>query len=85
MRNLLARLRALCTGDITWEGGEREHLSWRDRWILFGVHSRNWRWVRKYGLRECGCTFNPITRRKLLTRMGCKTHSAPWLLELLDD
>lgn len=76
------RLRALLTGRCTWidaDTGEVEHdvLSWRSRWNLFGVHSSNWGWVTRYGKRDCGCTFNPLTRRKVLTNMDCPVHGIP--------
>ena len=76
------RLRALLTGRCTWidtATGEVEHdvLGWRSRWNLFGIHSSSWGWVRRYGTRDCGCTFNPLTRRKVLTDMDCKTHGMP--------
>jgi hypothetical protein len=76
------RLRALLTGRCTWidaDTGEVEHdlLSWRSRWALFGVHSYNWGWVTRYGKRDCGCTFNPVTRRKVLTNMDCPAHGIP--------
>lgn len=82
MSEILARLRVLRTGVIEWvdpDTGqiEVELLGWRDRWTLFGVHSYAWRWVRRFGGRDCGCTFNPMTRRKVLTRMDCDTHGAP--------
>jgi hypothetical protein len=82
MSDLLARLRVLATGRCTWvdtDTGEREHdvLDWRSRWNLFGVHSSNWRWVKRFGRRDCGCTFNPLTRRKVLTLMDCREHGVP--------
>ena len=79
MRRLFFRLKALLDGKVTWvadDGAEeREVLSWRDRWSLFGVHSHDWWWVRRYGKLHCGCTRNPITRRMVLFRMGCRSHS----------
>lgn len=75
----LARLKVLLDGNVTWVAddgvGETEHLSWRDRWTLFGVHSFDWWWVKKYGRCDCGCTRNPLTRRMVLYRMGCPVHS----------
>jgi hypothetical protein len=85
MSDWRARLRILRTGVCEWvdpETGQIEVdlLSWHDRWNLFGVHSSNWRWVRKFGERDCGCTFNPITRRKVLTKMDCPDHGVlPWM------
>ena len=78
----LSRLNSLITGRCTWvdtETGEAEHevLSWRSRWALFGIHSSNWRWVNRYGKRDCGCTVNPLTRRKVLINMDCSTHGCP--------
>jgi hypothetical protein len=80
LTRFLVRIRYLLTGNIEWEvpyggGVEKEHLGWRTRWSLFGVHSYNWKWVRKLGERECGCTFHPLTKRRLLTRMDCVIHS----------
>jgi len=77
-----ARLRVLRTGVCEWvdqDTGQVEVdlLSWRDRWNLFGVHSYTWWWVRKFGKRDCGCTFNPLTRRKVLTLMDCPDHGVP--------
>ena len=57
---------------------ETEIMGWRDRWAVFGVHSYNWRWVRRLGQRGCGCTVNPLTRRKVLTRMDCAEHGLSW-------
>ena len=79
MSNFSSRLRILLTGRCTWvntQTGEVEHevIVWRDRWAIVGIHSSNWRWVRKFGTRDCGCTFNPLTRRKVLTNMDCPTH-----------
>lgn len=89
-----ARLRALLTGRVEWidpEDGavEVEWLSWKDRWSIFGVHSYSWGWVRKYGALECGCTRNPITRRRVLIRLNCAQHGKPYLFDddptYLDD
>jgi hypothetical protein len=85
MSDWRARLRILRTGVCEWvdpDTGQIEVdlLSWRDRWNLFGVHSADWRWVRRFGERDCGCTFNPITRRKVLTKMDCPDHGVlPWM------
>lgn len=78
------RLRALATGTVHWcdpDTGvvdEVDHLSWRDRWAIFGVHSWAWAWVRRFGERDCGCTINPVTRRRVLTRMDCPEHGVSW-------
>lgn len=79
MKTLIMRMKPLITGRVSWideTTGETvvEYEDWRTRWALFGVHSHNWWWVRKYGALECGCTINPITRRRVLTLWGCKTH-----------
>lgn len=75
------RIRALFNGKVEWidEDGrvEKEYMSWRTRWALFGVHSYTWKWVRRNGTRPCGCTFNPITRRKVLTQWNCSQHGTP--------
>ena len=78
-----ARLAALATGRVVWEDPttgetETEIMGWRDRWAIFGVHSCNWRWVRRLGERGCGCTFNPLTRRPVLTRMDGAEHGLSW-------
>jgi len=71
MRSLtMTRLRVLCNGKVAWIGDdnilEHETLSWADRWALFGVHSYNWWWVRRFGSRPCGCVHNPLTRNQVL-------------------
>lgn len=70
MTRLLSRLRVLYDGKIAWEADdgtvEHETLGWKDRWALFGVHSYNWWWVRHWGQSDCGCTVNPLTRRRVL-------------------
>lgn len=83
------RLHALMTGQVTWidADGTPEHevLGWRDRWSIFGVHSWNWRWVRRWGRMDCGCTHNPLTLRTVLTNLDCPTHGwADWM-EMGDD
>jgi hypothetical protein len=79
VKNFFYRIRYLCTGNVEWvdENGdaEKEHLDWRTRWALFGPHAYNLKWVRRFGEQKCGCTVHPITRRKLLLRMDCPTHS----------
>lgn len=82
-KTTVGRAKALATGRVVWEDPltgetEAETMSWRDRWTVFGVHSYNWAWVRRLGARDCGCTFNPLTRRKLLTRMDCPDHGVDW-------
>jgi len=82
MSEMMARLRMLRTGVVEWvdqDTGQVEVdlLGWRDRWTLFGVHSFNWNWVHRFGKRECGCTFNPLTRRRVLTAMNCASHGVP--------
>lgn len=84
------RLAALATGRVEWidpEDGatEVEWLGWKDRWSIFGVHSDTWRWVRRYGKQDCGCTINPVTRRRVLIRMTCPEHGKPHLFDDLDD
>lgn len=75
MRNLLTRLRVLADGQVSWEGDdgsvEHERLSFADRWAMFGVHSYNWWWVRRWGRQSCGCTINSLTRRTVLFCKGC--------------
>lgn len=73
------RLRLLATGHAEWvdeETGDIEvaHESWRTRWALAGFHSYSWRWVRRWGGLPCGCTVNPLTRRRVLTRAWCPVH-----------
>ena len=77
---LTARIKLLLTGKAEWcdpETGEvtdRETLDLRTRWAIAGIHSCNWRWVRRFGKRECGCVINPITRRTVLYDMECSVH-----------
>jgi hypothetical protein len=91
MSELLARLRVLRTGVCEWVDPitgriEADLLSWRDRWTLFGVHSYSWGWVREFGKRDCGCTFNPITRRKVLVNIDCPRHGCPqWRRDSFDE
>lgn len=72
---LLSRARILATGKLVWEDitGELEveYVDWRTRWAIAGIHSANWNWVRRWGSQECGCTINPITRRRVLICMAC--------------
>ena len=61
LRMTSGRLRGLLTGRVEWFDPddnliEVEWMGWRDRWAIFGVHSSNWRWVRRFGTRDCGCT-----------------------------
>ena len=85
--SVLERVKLLATGKAEWcdadtgEVVENETLNWRTRWAIAGVHSYNWWWVRDHGTRDCGCTFNPITRRKVLTNMECDTHGLRPLLD----
>ena len=85
------RLYVLATGHCTWidtETGLPEHevLDWHSRWAIFGIHSSNWRWVSRFGKRDCGCTFNPLTRCKVLTSMDCSMHGLPgWRDSLAED
>lgn len=73
------RMKVLATGIVVWDNGDGtediEWLSWRDRWSIFGVHSYDWWWVRRFGGLDCGCTRNPLTRRMVLYRAACRTHS----------
>jgi hypothetical protein len=78
-KQLLSRLRILRTGICEWSDPdtgdiEVDFLGWRDRWSIFGVHSYNWRWVRRYGKQTCGCTLNPLTRRVVLVSWECPKH-----------
>lgn len=69
----------LLSGRIEWvdpDTGESEGIykDWRTAWAIAGIHSANWWWVRKFGKRDCGCTINPLTRRRVLTLWGCPIH-----------
>lgn len=44
---------------------------------LRGRNSYRWWWVRRYGELPCGCTQNPVTRRRLLSIVGCYMHMPP--------
>ena len=76
---MLKRIRVLITGRTVWvdpDGNEEvEHLPWKLRWTLFGIHARNWRWVNHWGKRDCGCTINPITRQRVWIDWDCRKHS----------
>lgn len=90
VRSAAFRLHRLLTGRVEWFDRddnlvEVERMGWRDRWALFGIHSSNWRWVRRYGTRDCGCTFNPITRLRVLTLLDCREHGFGELLNDDDD
>lgn len=81
LRAALRRLRVLATGRVVWAEDtgpdghpEVEWLSWATRWSIFGVHARNWGWVRRHGGLECGCVRNPLTRRLVLIAGGCLQH-----------
>lgn len=79
IRNIIVRLKILITRKITWVGKDNqsecvEKTTLSGAWALAGIHSSNWRWVKKYGKMECGCTRNPITRRIVLFWVGCGTH-----------
>lgn len=80
IKKLWQRIRILATGKVEWVDPEdeneveKETLSWRTRWAIFGVHSYKWWWVRRYGQIPCGCTINPITRRRVLTDISCTVH-----------
>jgi len=79
MSEFISRLRILLTGRTEWVDettGQSEVIyeDWRTSWAIAGIHSANWWWVRKYGQLDCGCTINPITRRRVLTLWGCHTH-----------
>lgn len=84
------RLHALLTGVVEWVDPETGQITaelygWRDRWSIFGFHSYNWRWVRRWGKLECGCTRNPLTRRIVLIAPGCSAHGLSEWMELGDD
>lgn len=71
MSVLLERIKFLVTGMAVWgdEPPFKEDL--RTRWAIAGIHSYNWNWVRRWGKQECGCTINPLTRRKVLHNLKC--------------
>ena len=80
MSKTLERIKLLTPGEAQWcdaetgEVVENDKLPWRTRWAIAGVHSYNWKWVRRMGKKDCGCTINPITRRRILTNMECDKH-----------
>jgi hypothetical protein len=84
---LLSRIRILATGRLVWEDitgeVEVEYVDWRTRWAIAGIHSYNWWWVRKWGDQDCGCTINPITRRRVLTSTTCPVNG--WPFNLCDE
>lgn len=82
----------LATGRFSWvdpDTGEElvTHEEWHIRWAIAGWPSYSWWWVRKFGKRDCGCTINPITRRRVLIAMECPDHGrgVDWLSDALDD
>jgi hypothetical protein len=88
--SLLSRIRILATGRLVWEdlAGEPgevevEYVDWPTRWAIAGIHSANWHWVRRWGKQKCGCTINPITRRRVLISMSCP--KTDWPFMELDD
>lgn len=78
------RVKFLVTGKAEWvdaETGESyvEYETWHTRWLIAGPHSHYWWWVRKYGKLDCGCTCNPLTRRRLLINAECVRDG--WLVD----
>jgi hypothetical protein len=74
--SLRSRFRVLRTGVVEWVDPktgqvEVDFLSWRDRWSIFGIHSYDWSWVRRFGAQRCGCTKNPLTRKTVLISGDC--------------
>lgn len=74
----LATGRYVLTDMVTGED-QVEWWDWRQRWAIDGIHSWKWWWVQHWGKRDCGCTINPVTRRRVLTRGDCPTHGFPGL------
>lgn len=77
LAELRERIRILATRRTVWGDGDDVHVdreSWSSAWAIAGVHSWEWRWVRRYGAMECGCTLNPVTRRIVLVNMACEEH-----------
>jgi hypothetical protein len=78
----LGRLKILITRRTVWldlNSGEVDHVhheSWSWAWSIAGIHSYDWRWVRRYGRLACGCTRNPLTRRMVLYAWECREHGA---------
>lgn len=77
--NWLRRLKFIATGRAEWvdvETGEVEieQLHWGARWAIAGIHSHRWWWVRKWGRESCGCSINPLTRRRVMFNMDCEKH-----------
>lgn len=77
--HVAARLRILATRRTEWvdqQSGavEVDRETWRSAWDIAGPHSRNWRWVRRYGTQPCGCVINPLTRRRVTSLVDCPEH-----------
>ena len=75
LKNLLFRIKFLVDGKATWtitDGSEHKTKEkWSLRWAIAGIHSSNWKWVRKYGKMKCGCTKNPVTGKIVLHNTTC--------------
>ena len=79
MRSGWQRVKILATGTLVWEDTDngdvsREHANWHLRWVIAGIHSYKWSWVRRHGRLACGCTRNPITHRLVLIAGACEQH-----------
>ncbi len=77
--NLFWRIKFLITRKAVWidtDTGETETVKedFCTAWALAGVHSHNWRWVKRWGKLPCGCVRNPLTRRLVLFAWECKKH-----------
>lgn len=80
MKEFWYRLKMIVTGKIVWVDQD-ENETWehnrRLAWRLAKPNLYNFWWVKKWGKLSCGCTINPITRRRLLTLGSCREHM-PW-------
>src|ERR1700744_35850 len=74
--HLVARAVLLTTRKSKWQDAKgnvevvNEKLS--TAWTLAGPHPWMWWWVIKWGKNECGCTYNPLTKKRYLV---CLPHS----------
>lgn len=79
-------IQILVTGNVTWlamndeDEDEHEKLDWHMRWVIVGPKPYTWWWVRKWGIREDGNAYNPITGKQYTYSMD-ESSFMKWLEE----